>query len=289
MLGTRRNRKTNVRRRIKKTRGLKIQSLVAGLKVTVGALGLMALSLSFIFIHDVVTQCDFFRAKKITIAGLHRLSEQQVMQQSRIEPNANILSVNLELARKRLLRHPWIAEARVSRELPDTIVIVIREQEPLAVLDLGGKFIINTRGEVFKAWEQKDSNDLPLVTGLAFSDIRLPMDNGSSAFEALMSLLELGRMDGGAMPNNRVRRIHVDPDLGLTLYAFNEKTVVKLGYRDFPEKLRRLETLLYRYEKQQKWTGFDSIDLVNPNRVVVTFAKGETHMDTVKEELGAGT
>lgn len=288
MLGNRRNRKTNARRRIKKAGGRKIPSVVTGLKFVAGVLGLMALSLSFIFMHDVVTQCDFFRAKKITVTGLHRLSEKQVLQQARIEANANILSVNLDLTRKRLLRHPWIAEARVTRELPDTISITIREQEPLAVLDLGGKFIINTDGEVFKAWEQKDSNDLPLVTGLAFSDIRLPMDKGSSAFESLMSALQLGQVDGGVMPNKRVRRIHVDQDLGLTLYAFDEKTVVKLGYRDFPEKLQRLETLLYRFEKQQDWTGFDSIDLVNPNRVVVTFARRGTQ-GNFKEGLGAGT
>lgn len=288
MLGTRRNRKTNARRRIKKAGARKIPSMVVGLKVAAAVLGLMALSLSFIFIHDVVTQCDFFRAKKITVTGLHRLSEQQVLQQARIEANANILSVNLDLARKRLLRHPWIAEARVVRELPDTISITIREQKPLAVLDLGGKFIINTDGEVFKAWEQKDSNALPLVTGLAFSDIRLPMDKGSCAFESLMSALQLGQLDGGVLPNKRVRRIHVDQDLGLTLYAFDEKTVVKLGYRDFPEKLRRLETLLYRFEKQQDWTGFDSIDLVNPNRVVVTFARGGAQ-GNFKEGLGAGT
>jgi cell division protein FtsQ len=261
----------------------------AAVRFIVYGLGIVVLSLSLIFMHDVVTQCDFFKAKKINITGLNRLSEQQVLHQARIEANANILSVNLNLARKRLLRHPWIAEARVARELPDTISITIREQEPLAVLDLGGKFIINTRGEVFKAWEQKDSTDLPLVTGLAFSDIRLPMDNGSHAFEALMSVLQLGRADGGILPTRRVRRIHVDQDLGLTLYAFDEKTVVKLGYRDFPEKLRRLETLLYRFEKQQDWTGFDSIDLVNPNRVVVSFTRGETHTGKFKEGLGAGT
>jgi cell division protein FtsQ len=263
-------------------------SFATGLKFIVFLLGGVVLSLSCVFIHDVVTQCDFFRAKKITITGLHRLSEQQVLQQARIEPNANILSVNLDLARKRLLRHPWIAEARVARELPDTIAIAIREQEPLAVIDLGGKFIINTRGEVFKAWEQKDTTDLPLVTGLAFSDIRLPMDKGSLGFEALMGVLQIGQISGGVLPNRRVRRIHVDQDLGLTLYAFDEKTVVKLGYRDFPEKLRRLETLLYRFEKQQNWTGFDSIDLVNLNRVVVSFARGEAH-GNVKEGLGAGT
>ncbi|MFH0728955.1 MAG: FtsQ-type POTRA domain-containing protein [Pseudomonadota bacterium] len=288
-MGTRRNRKTNARRRIKSKGRRILPNFAVALRFIVCVLGIMALSLSLIFIHDVVTQCDFFRAKRITVAGLHRLSEPQVLQQARIEANANILSVNLKLARKRLLRHPWIAEARVARELPDTIAITIREQEPLAVLDLGGKFIINTRGEVFKAWEQKDSTDLPLVTGLAFSDIRLPMDNGSPAFEALMSVLQLGQTEGGVLSSSRVRRIHVDQDLGLTLYAFDEKTIVKLGYRDFPEKLRRMETLLYRFEKQQDWTGFDSIDLVNPNRVVVSFARGGAHTGNIKEGLGAGT
>lgn len=289
MLGTKRIRK-NKGRAGKRPRGsVGKYRLALGMKVVAGLLGVIGLSVSFIFIHDAVTQCDYFKSTQITITGAERLTDAQIMQQARVVPHTNILAVNLNLVRKRLLLHPWIADAQVTRELPDTLVIRIQEHRPLAVLDLGGDFIINTHGEVFKAWEPGDPESLPRVTGLAFSDIRLPRDDGSPAFDALVRALHLGQDTRGVLPNRHVQRIHVDRDLGLTLYAFDETKVVKLGFRNFQEKLRRLETLLYRLDQQQDWTGFDAIDLVNLNRVVVIPARGETLAGHFKEGFGAGT
>jgi cell division protein FtsQ len=254
-----------------------------------GMMGLICLSLCFILVYDVVTQCDFFRSKEIRIIGAKRLSEQEVLRQAGISPPVNILAVNLNLVRKRLLRHPWIADAQVARELPDILTIRIREQKPLAILDLGGKFLINTRGEVFKAWTPSDPEDLPLVTGLTFSDIRLPHDSGSPAFDALMTTLNLGREEGAVLPNRQISRIQVDPDLGLTLYVLGGRKVVKLGYQDLKEKFKLLGTLLCRFDRQPGWTGFTTIDLVNPKRVIVNPARQDTVAGEIKEGFGAGT
>lgn len=289
MLGTKRIRKNRGRVAKRPHGGVGKHRLALGMSVLAGLLGVIVLSVSFIFVHDAVTQCDYFRSKQIIITGADRLTDVQIMQQARVVPHTNILAINLNLVRKRLLLHPWIADAQVTRELPDTLVIRIREHRPLAVLDLGGDFIINTDGEVFKAWEPSDPENLPRVTGLAFSDIRLPLDDGSPAFDALVRALHLGQDAHGVLPNRHVQRIHVDRDLGLTLYAFDETKVVKLGFRNFQEKLRRLETLLYRLDQQQDWTGFDAIDLVNLNRVVVIPARGETLPGHFKEGFGAGT
>ena len=62
--------------------------------------------------------------------------------------------------------HLWIAEAEVSRELPSTIRIGIKEQKVLAVIDLKRKFLINTAGEIFKEVSATDPDNLPIVSGL---------------------------------------------------------------------------------------------------------------------------
>lgn len=288
MWGTKRNRKVKGRPRNRRQRGWGISGLVAIFKFSVGVFFLTVLSLSFILTHDVVTQCDFFRSKKIQISGQERLSESEVLSQAGIERGGNTLAINLNLVRKRLLCHPWIAQAQVTRELPDSIIIRIKEQEPLAIVDLGGKFIINTAGDVFKVWEEKDPRNLPFVTGLDFSDICLQKETGSPSFEALMSILNLGQKGSRLFADRPIKEVHIDPDLGLTLYPVNGKKAIKLGYRNFEEKLRFLETILNRFDQQQDWSGVDGIDLANLNRVVITPAKGETHIG-VKEGIGAGT
>lgn len=264
--------------------------LVAGLKLGLALGAIVCLSLSFIFFYDVVTQCDFFISRKVHIIGTERVSRQQVLSQAGIESNMNILAFNLNLGRKRLMGHPWIAEAQVTRELPDTLFIWIREHDPLAVMDLGEKYVINTDGEIFKKWTGSDPENLPLITGLSFADIRLTReDKGSPAFDALMAALLIGREEQSVMPNRLVRRIHVDTDLGLTLYAFGEEKAIKLGYRNFREKFQCLKTLLYRLNQQPDWTGFDAIDLANLNRVIVVPTKGGRSAGKTEEGVSAGT
>ena len=98
----------------------------------------------------------------MVIEGNQRLSGKQIAEQAQVEEGMNILAVNLTLARKRLLSHPWIAEAEVLREVPSGIKIRIREHAPLAIVDLGRRFLINEKGEIIKAWTASDPAAFPV-------------------------------------------------------------------------------------------------------------------------------
>ena len=143
-----------------------LDRIMLGIKITAAVAGFAATTGFFILIHEIVTQCDYFAAETITISGTRRLTHDQVARQARIRTGDNILSVNLSLVRKRLLAHPWIAEAGVSREIPSGLRIRIEEHSPLAVVDVGKKFLINHSGIIFKAWDASDPADLPVVNGL---------------------------------------------------------------------------------------------------------------------------
>ena len=69
------------------------------------------------------------------------------------------------------MAHPWINDADVSRNLPNEISINIVEQRPFAILDMGRKFMINIRGEIFKEWSDSDPGHLPMISGLEYSDL----------------------------------------------------------------------------------------------------------------------
>ena len=239
----------------------------------VGLMLLGATSFAFVFGYDYLTQCEYFRARAIEISGHAHLSEQVVRDQARLADGVNILSVNLYLVRKRLLAHPWIADAEVSRELPDAIAIRISEHRPLAVLDLGRKFLLNENGEVFKEREGGDPAGLPLVAGLTFTDIELPDNPGSVAYRAVMEALSLSRRPDSALPIERVRRIEVDRELGLTLYAFDRAKTIKIGFNDYPDKYERLRAVLVFMARDSRVPEYTAIDLNHRNRIVVTPAR----------------
>jgi cell division protein FtsQ len=239
--------------------------------------------LILIFGHDVLTQCDYFNAESLIIKGNHRLSQEQILQQAWIKSGMNILSVNLSVARKRLLADPYIAEAEVSRELPNGIHIRIREHKPLAVLDIGRKFLINEGGEIFKVWRATDPADLPIISGLEFSDINVPGRPRSAPLEAVLKVLHLGQKPGSIVPNRQIIKIRVDREIGLTLYAFDQIKAIKLGYNDYVRKYEKLKVVLLHLSAKDDYSGFDSIDLNNINRIVISPAKHKSPAKDHKE------
>ncbi len=262
--------KNRYRRRIRKEHMVLRRRLAQAVRVGGGLLLLGAMSLVLIFGYDVLTQCDYFKSRRIVVEGTHRLKRAEVLRQAGVQKGVNILAVNLPLVRKRLLAHPWVAEAQARRELPDTLVLRIREQQPLAVVDLGRPFLINRDGQIFKALGKKDPHDLPRITGLGFGDFSVEGLPTTRPFQAVMTVLRLGSAPGSVLPNTDIRRIAVDRDCGLTLLVNDGRREIRLGFKNYRRKYRRLATILGFLEKNAAVSDFSWVDIQNINRVVVS-------------------
>ncbi len=246
-----------------------IQRAAACFKIIEGIAIVATMSIIFILCHDFLTQCDYFKAIDLTVEGANKLSYKQAIKQAQINEGMNIFSINLSTIRKNLLAHPWVAEAEVRRELPNIINIKIYEHKPLAIIDLGRKFLINNHGELFKEKTVSDPDNLPVITGLEFSDINVSAKPGSIYFNAVMDVLRLGQKSESIIPNRLIKKIQVDREIGITLYAFDREKLIKLGYNNFSGKYNRLRNVLYYINKQHGFQDFESIDLNNINRIVI--------------------
>ncbi|MBE9544908.1 MAG: FtsQ-type POTRA domain-containing protein [Proteobacteria bacterium] len=257
-----------------------IDRLITGFKFSMAIAAVMVVTGFFILVHDLLTQCDYFGARQLTVEGMQRLTREQVAQQAGVHTGINILSTNLTLARKRLLAHPWIAEAEISREIPAGLTIVIKEHTALAMVDFGQKYLINTRGEIFKAWDPSDPKNLPVVSGLNLSDLTVygraepsqpNRDKERSApFKAVMQVLQLGGKKGSILPNRVVKQIQVDRQIGLSVHAFDRSKTINLGYSDYADKYQMLSNLFSYLKHHRSISDFDRIDLNNLQRVVVS-------------------
>lgn len=239
------------------------------LKIISGAGLLFLMSLGLIFIHDFITQCDYFRADKIVISGERRIPEKEILKYAGIQKDENILALNLPLARKQLLSHPWIADAEISRELPKGITIQIREHKALAVLNIGRKFLINYKGEIFKESELSDPKDLPVISGLDYSDLG-PIDEEkntplASVVEWLLMRYKMNRI----LPEIDVKEIKVDREIGLTLLLSDGDRSICLGYKDYHQKINRLRRIVNFLNERSQLNEIQSINLINPDRVIL--------------------
>lgn len=237
---------------------------------TMCCVGILAvMSLSLIFIHDFLTQCDYFRAEYITILGTSRISDQDVLEYSGIQKNENILAVNLPLARKQLMAHPWVAEVEISRELPKGVTIRVREHKALAVLDMRRRFLINYEGEIFKESDSSDPGNLPVVSGLDYSDLGPSVEQKSRPLAAVVEWLVMRSRMKKAPPELEFNKIKIDREIGLTLLFADEARSVCLGYSDYNQKANRLRRVVHYLKRSSQLESIQSIDLINPDRVIL--------------------
>ena len=122
-----------------------------------------------------------FRVEQIEITGLKRMDRMSVYavaldQQSRAMP-----LVDLAAVREKLLRYGWIADAHVSRRLPDTLLVDIVERTPAAVWqDRGRLTLIDKDGVLLDPVDAAAIPDLPLVIGPG-------ADKQAPAYQALLA------------------------------------------------------------------------------------------------------
>jgi len=259
------------------------------LKAAAGLCVLCVMSTGFVLIYDFITQCDYFKAKSLTITGNHMFSDKQIISETDLKKGVNIFSVNLSLIQKRLLAHPWIEEADISRELPSGIKIRIKEHKAVAIVDFGRRFLINNKGKIFKEVSVKDPDGLPVINGLRYSDISIApklrsrgsgesnmalyMKERSNPFDSVMDVLRLGQRAESVLPNKLISKIMVDREIGITIYAFNKIKEIKLGYENYADKYDLLKKALLYIKNIDNFQDPVSIDLNNFNRVVVNLAR----------------
>ncbi len=266
----RKNRYKNLKSKRRYGISLRISSKFGFFLKAFGGIGIISfLSISLIFIHDLLTQCDYFRAEDIKISGGKRLSDQEVLKYAGIQRGDNILSINLSLARTRLMDHPWIEDVEIRRELPSGIAVRVREHSALAVLDMGRKFLINHNGEIFKENEVSDPKNLPYVCGLDYSDLNAPDKKRSLPLSAVLEWLLIESKESFILPEMKIEKITVDREIGITLQISGGVRSICLGYNDYSSKKNRLRRIVRYLRNTSQLKEIQSINLINPDRVIL--------------------
>ena len=107
-----------------------------------------------------------FTLKRVEITGAHRVSRLAIYNVAFDQDSMAMPLVDLSETRARLMRFGWIREARVSRRLPDTLVVDIVERQPVAIWQNNRQLsLIDSDGVVLEPVRVDRMPNLPLVIG----------------------------------------------------------------------------------------------------------------------------
>ena len=105
----------------------------------------------------------FFRIRKVEIRGAKYLSTNEVLSRLKVDTLASLWD-DLEPYRERVRHHPQVADVKISRRLPGTLVVNITENPPVALIQTStGLTPFDSSGKQLPIDPTRTSLDLPIV------------------------------------------------------------------------------------------------------------------------------
>jgi cell division protein FtsQ len=215
-------------------------------RVVTALLVLAALPLVVPRVLQAVQDHPYFAIREIVIHHHGRLSEAELRTALGIRTGDGIWHVDTAAAEARLRARFWVRSARVRRELPDRVVVRVREYRPAAILAVGdlrpGLYYVAANGRIFAPVGDTDGRDLPYITGLSKADLDGRAGFGPKAVHSALGLLRMVARDAGEV--GAVSEVHADPEQGLTLLPVRPAIPIVLGWGGLARKLDRLGRVL---------------------------------------------
>jgi len=243
---------------------LRALQVVLGFALVVG----VSVSVAWAARH-YVTHSPRFAVSEVEVLGAKTRTSETLLDEAGIAKGQNIFSVDLDEARARVSRDPWVREVTLARRLPGTVVIQIAEREAVAIVALGDLYLASHTGEIFKRIEPGDPSDLPIITGITPDAVA---DDREGVEQSIRRALDLaGDYEHGPLAQRaRLQEIHLARDGSTTLIVGKNALQLSLGDPPFRKKLDQAVRVMA--ELDRRGAKPDAIMLDNdarPDRVVV--------------------
>lgn len=222
----------------------------------------------------------FFPIKEINIqaAGpdknnyheLQYVTKDQIDHLVKNELQGNFISVNLTAVREAFVKLPWVREAKINREWPHGLNVILEEHRAMAYW--GDHALVNTYGEVFRVTAKMD---LPTFTG----------PNEASAQEVAQQYQRFNKILESI--DQKIAEITLTPRYAWRL-RLNTSTVLELGRNEVEDRLARYVSVynhsIARWNQQQPLMY---VDLRYPNGFAIRMSaemEQESRKKNVKKE-----
>lgn len=218
-----------------------------------------------------LTTSPRFEVKKLSVSGLKRVKENEVIAQAGFEVGTNVFRVSLEEMRGRIEDLQWVRHAMVERVLPDQIIIKIIEREPVGLARVNGEvFQFDIDAKILDP-DDTGNASFPILDGLRADDSKgnlLKVD----AYRKVLDDLGEGSLS----------QVHVSDTAEVTVVSASDPLIVNLGTTEF--RNRWIKYLQLKPQIQQQYPSAVRVDLRFKNQVIVRMRDDGTGENIVWDE-----
>ncbi len=190
---------------------------------------------------EMANRAPYFSIKTFDAEATPHVSKDELAALIGLEPGTNLFKFDIFQAETALESHPWVADARVTKQLPDKLTVSLTERQPAGVLAMNALYVVSADGRPFVRVMPANALGLPLVTGLTREDFDADEARAAMRVTEALSLWRLyGRTSMAAL--RPATSVHIGE--GGRLELMLGKTRVGFGLEGLRAKLERLEGIL---------------------------------------------
>lgn len=206
---------------------------------------------AFLFINS-----PYFLVGSVSVEGVKYLLPEEVKHSAGINDQVNIFRLDTAEIQKRLSQDLRIEEAKVFRRLPATVVISVRERQPLAYIASDYGFVqVDRKGVVLTALKNIKNFDVPIITGVSLGSMYVGDCVGQPAVTNV--LVYLAALDEATL--NQFSEVNIKASGELTVYTMRLFTI-RLGHGERLQEKARLTADILR-DIGDKKAAVEYIDL----------------------------
>jgi len=248
--------------------------------VVVGALAAAVVFEGTVLVRRI-REHPYFALTEIVIAPTRHVRAGALLEASGLNPGISLWTVDPAAVAARLEANPWIYRASVRREFPRRLVVRLVERRPSAILLLDVPLYVDQTGVAFAPLGERDPLDLPLVTGIEAAIQRGETVYARHGIRRAIRLVEL--MADAGLPF-RVSEVHIDREVGITVFPVSPPVALTFGWGGFPAKMVRLSEVLDALAGREAQIG--EIDLTLKGQVVIRLRRGGRGVGRAREARG---
>jgi cell division protein FtsQ len=200
-----------------------------------------------------------FAVAHVTVQGNERTPTDTISAVLSIHEGDSIFATDPAQARARLIQLPWVAEAEVRRQFPDTISVVIVEKRPFAIWKNGDDIaVVERAGGVITREGLDEFTHLPLIMGKGAPKAAAPLLDAVMASRAVSA-----RLKAAEYVSERRWNLILDGNV-----------VVKLPEESWQTQIGELERLIV--DKGVLERAIEVIDLRYPDSYIFRLHNGDS-------------
>lgn len=172
-----------------------------------------------------------FNIKQINVEGVEKISQEEVINLSQIQLDENIFKIKISDIIKKLETNTHIEKVDITRELPSTVKISVKERQPRYIIEVGnGNAYIDSYGSIIEISTEK--LELPILLGykteinniIDFENTKRLSDEDCQKIQILNNVIESAQ-------NNNVLSYITSIDMeDITDIKLNLQTEKKIAY-----------------------------------------------------------